>query len=309
MEIISWNVNSIRSRLPRVAALLARRQPDLVCLQEIKVSPQDFPVAEFAALGYASAVHGQEGRNGVAMLARAAPADVACGFDADPAPGQARVLSATVAGMRVMSVYVVNGQAVGTPDYALKLRWLSAFTSWLGSTQRPGDPLLLVGDFNIAPDDRDLYDPDGWRGRNLCSDPERERLATLLSWGLTDLDLTRARNPGPGPLHVLGLPAGRLPRLGPADRPGSRRRAGRRALYRRSGRSGRAEADRGRGQAERPRAADHHSGTGLNLTAAKRGKRGHRPGSWKGSWNGWPRAVAAEQRGLSRDRCRPSAIS
>ena len=197
VEIITWNVNSVRARLPRVAALLARRQPDLVCLQEIKVSPQDFPAAEFAALGYASAVHGQEGRNGVAMLARAAPADVVRGFDADPAPGQARVLSATVAGLRVISVYVVNGQAVGTPDYALKLRWLSAFTSWLEATQRPGDPLLLAGDFNIAPDDRDVYDPDGWRGRNLCSEPERERLAALLSWGLTDL--TRARNPGPGP--------------------------------------------------------------------------------------------------------------
>lgn len=197
MEIITWNVNSVRARLPRVAALLARRQPDLVCLQEIKVSPQDFPVAEFAALGYAAAVHGQEGRNGVAMLARAAPADVVRGFDADPAPGQARVLSATVAGLRVMSVYVVNGQAVGTPDYALKLRWLSAFASWLAATQRPGDPLLLAGDFNIAPDDRDVYDPDGWRGRNLCSEPERARLAALLSWGLTDL--TRARNPGPGP--------------------------------------------------------------------------------------------------------------
>ena len=96
-----------------------------------------------------------------------------------------------------MSVYVVNGQAVGTAEYALKLRWLSAFTSWPGATQRPGDPLQLIGDFNIAPDDRDVYDPDGWRGRNLCSEPERERLATLLSWGLTDL--TRARNPGPGP--------------------------------------------------------------------------------------------------------------
>jgi exodeoxyribonuclease-3 len=197
VEIISWNVNSVRARLPRVAALLARRQPDVVCLQEIKVSSQDFPVAEFAALGYASAVHGQEGRNGVAMLARAAPADVARGFDADPVPGQARVLSATVSGMRVVCVYVVNGQAVGTPDYALKLRWLSAFTSWLEATQRPGDPLLLIGDFNIAPDDRDVYDPDGWRGRNLCSEPERERLAALLSWGLTDL--ARARHPGPEP--------------------------------------------------------------------------------------------------------------
>ena len=157
--------HSIRARLPRVAALLARRQPDLVCLQEIKVSTRDFPVAEFAALGYASAVHGQEGRNGVAMLARTGPAEVARGFDADPAPDQARVLSATVAGLRVVSVYVVNGQAVGTPEYALKLRWLNAFTSWLETTQRPGDPLLLAGDFNIAPDDRDVYDPDGWRGR------------------------------------------------------------------------------------------------------------------------------------------------
>lgn len=189
MEIISWNVNSVRARLPRVAALLARRQPDLVCLQEIKVSPQDFPVVEFAALGYASAVHGQEARNGVAMLARAAPADVARGFDADPAPSQARVLSATAAGLRVMSVYVVNGQAVGTPEYALKLRWLSAFASWLGATQRPGDPLLLIGDFNMRPP-----------GSDRCQSDDQRRVVARLALARGRLPLVPVDHCGGAPL-------------------------------------------------------------------------------------------------------------
>ena len=142
-------------------------------------------------------MHGQAGRNGVAVLSRMQLTDVACGFADDPVPEQARVLSVTGGGMRVVNVYVVNGREVGTPEYELKLRWLDAFTTWLRNTNQAASPLLVVGDFNIAPDDRDVYDPDAWRGRNLCSEPERRRVRALLHWGLTDLG--RAGHPGPGP--------------------------------------------------------------------------------------------------------------
>ncbi len=197
MKIISWNVNSIRARLPRATALLARHRPDLACLQEIKTSTGDFPAAEFAAAGYQAVAHGQAGRNGVAVLSRTELTDVARGFADDPVPEQARVLSVTADGVRVVTVYVVNGRQVGAPEYELKLRWLDAFTSWLRRTYQAASPLLVLGDFNIAPDDRDVYDPVAWRGRNLCSEPERRRVRALLDWGLTDLG--RIGNPGPGP--------------------------------------------------------------------------------------------------------------
>ena len=197
MKIISWNVNSIHARLPRVTALLARDRPDLACLQEIKTRTEEFPAADFAAIGYRAAVYGQAGRNGVAVLSRAELTDVARGFAGDPVPEEARVLSVTAGGIRVVTVYVVNGQQVGAPEYELKLRWLDALTTWLRGTYQTASPLLVVGDFNVAPDDRDVYDPVAWRGRNLCSEPERHRVRVLLDWGLTDLG--RVGNPGPGP--------------------------------------------------------------------------------------------------------------
>jgi exodeoxyribonuclease III len=197
MKIISWNVNSVHARLPRVTALLARYRPDLACLQEIKTTTEDFPVADFAAVGYQAAVYGQAGRNGVAVLSRTGLADVARGFADDPVPDQARVLSVTAGGVRVVNVYVVNGKEVGAPEYELKLHWLDTLTAWLHSTYQPASPLLVIGDFNVAPDDRDVYDPVAWRGRNLCSEPERQRVHALLDWGLTDLG--RVGNSGQGP--------------------------------------------------------------------------------------------------------------
>jgi exodeoxyribonuclease III len=197
MKIISWNVNSVRARLPRITALLARYQPDLACLQEIKTSAEEFPAAELAAAGYRAAVYGQAARNGVAVLSRREVTDVTRGFAGDPVPDQARVLSVTASEVRVVTVYVVNGRQVGAPEYELKLRWLDAFTSWLRGTYQAASPLLVLGDFNVAPDDRDVYDPVAWRGRNLCSEPERRRVRALLDWGLTDLG--RVGNPGPGP--------------------------------------------------------------------------------------------------------------
>lgn len=197
MKIVTWNVNSVRARLPRVAGLLRRHRPDLLLVQELKTRADTFPREEIAALGYESAVHAQSGRNGVAVVSRGPLRAVSAGFPGDPVPDQARVLSADAGGLRVVNVYVVNGQQVGAPDYEVKLRWLDSFADWLGSAHHPGDPLLVAGDFNIAPGDLDVYDPVGWRGRNLCSDAERERLRRLLDWGLTDL--TRRCHQGPGP--------------------------------------------------------------------------------------------------------------
>jgi exodeoxyribonuclease III len=126
--------------LPRVTALLARYRPDLACLQEIKTSTEEFPAADFAAAGYQAAVYGQAGRNGVAVLSLTTLTDVARGFADDPVPEQARVLSVTAGGMRVVNVYVVNGRQVGAPEYELKLRWLDDFTTWLRSPIRPRAP-------------------------------------------------------------------------------------------------------------------------------------------------------------------------
>ena len=145
MKIITWKVNSVHARLSRVTALLARHQPDLACLQEIKTSSGEFPAGDFAAVGYAAAVHGQAGRNGVAVLTRIPLADATSGFSGDPVPGQARVLSVTASGVRVVNVYVVNGREVGAPEYELKLRWLDAFTAWLNDTCQPARPLIVLG--------------------------------------------------------------------------------------------------------------------------------------------------------------------
>ncbi|HXC85229.1 MAG TPA: exodeoxyribonuclease III [Trebonia sp.] len=205
-KIITWNVNSVHTRLPRLVALLARHQPDLVCLQEIKTTAEAFPASEVAAAGYQAVVHGQASRNGVAVLARVPVTDVVRGFAGDPVPEQARVLSVTADGLRVVCVYVVNGKEVSAPEYELKLRWLDAFTAWLRESHRPTDPLIVAGDFNITPDDRDVYAPDVWRGRNLASEPERARIRGLLDWGLTDLG--RLNNEGPGPFTFWDYRAG-----------------------------------------------------------------------------------------------------
>jgi exodeoxyribonuclease-3 len=197
MKIVTWNVNSITMRLRRVEGLLLRHAPDLLCMQELKVAERAFPKAELEESGYASVIHGQAGRNGVAMLSRRPLVEVARGFPGDPLPDQARVVAGTLDGIRVINVYVVNGRAVGAPEYDQKLGWLDALLAWLRTEQDPREPMLIAGDFNIAPEDRDVHDPERWRGQNLCSEHERERLRGLQDWGL--IDLLRLHEPGPGP--------------------------------------------------------------------------------------------------------------
>ncbi len=187
MKLISWNVNSVRARLDRLLALLERHRPDVLCLQETKATDDLFPVDAVRSAGYHAATHGQKTYNGVALLTREPTKGMVAGFAGDPIPEQARVISAEVGGIRVVDVYVVNGKEVGDPKYDLKLAWLDALTAWLEDTHDPSMPLVIAGDFNIAPADRDVHDPERWRDRVLCSDPERRRLETLLERGLVDL--------------------------------------------------------------------------------------------------------------------------
>ena len=187
MKLITWNVNSVRQRLPRLLALLERHEPDVVCLQETKVEDTEFPTMEIAAAGYEWATVGQRAYNGVAVMSRVGLDSVQRGFHGDPAPEQSRVLAARTGDLDVVCVYVVNGKEVGDPAYDTKLAWLDAFHVWVAATYDPQRPLAIMGDFNITPDDRDVWDAELWRGKNLASEPERERLRALLDWGLTDL--------------------------------------------------------------------------------------------------------------------------
>ncbi len=198
MKLITWNVNSVRQRLPRLLALLDRHAPDVVCLQETKVEDADFPTMELAGAGYQVASYGQRAYNGVAIVSRQELADVQPGFADDPVPDESRVLTARVGDVWVVCVYVVNGKEVGNPSYDVKLRWLDALGAWVASRFDPSDQLVICGDFNVTPDDRDVHDPELWRGRNLATDAERERVAALRAWGLVDLARAHAGDkPGP----------------------------------------------------------------------------------------------------------------
>jgi exodeoxyribonuclease-3 len=187
MKVITWNVNSIRTRLDRVLGLLARHQPDLLCLQETKVADEEFPLEAIAALGYRCELFGQKTYNGVALVSREPLGRVVRGFPADPAPDQARVIAGDLGPLRVANLYVVNGESPASEKYRLKLEWLDRLAAWIAAEHRREEPLLVVGDFNIAPEDRDVHDPAAWQGQNLVSEPERERYRSLVGWGLVDL--------------------------------------------------------------------------------------------------------------------------
>ena len=189
MKITTWNVNSLKVRLPQVLGWLGANPVDVLCLQETKLVDEKFPVAELAAAGYRAVFSGQPTYNGVALLWRADRGwqadDLQVGNPHFP-DQQKRLIAATFGGVRVISAYVPNGQAVGTDKYAYKLRWLDALAVWLGEEIAARPRLVVGGDWNIAPEDRDVHDPQAWAGQVLCSAPERERFATLLGLGLHD---------------------------------------------------------------------------------------------------------------------------
>lgn len=185
MRIATWNVNSLKVRLPHVLQWLASHQPDALCLQETKLEDEFFPRAEIEATGYQVLCCGQKTYNGVAILSRTAGAEVLNelpGFDTP----QKRLIAATVNGVRVVCVYVPNGEKVTSDKYQYKLAWLAALRTWLESELQRYPKLALLGDFNIAPEDRDVHDPQTWAGQVLFSDPEKAALQALFALGLED---------------------------------------------------------------------------------------------------------------------------
>lgn len=188
MKIATWNVNSLKVRLPQVLDWLSVQAPDVLCLQEIKMEDAVFPVAEIEAAGYHAVFSGQKTYNGVAILVRAprgVPQAVVRGIPGYDDPQQ-RVISASVEGVRIVCVYVPNGQSVESDKYQYKLAWLSALHDWLSQELQQCPQLVLLGDYNIAPDDRDVHDPLAWQGQVLCSEPERAAFRGLLGLGLED---------------------------------------------------------------------------------------------------------------------------
>jgi len=185
MKIASWNVNSLRVRLPHVLDWLDTHRPDVLGLQELKMPTEAFPTDEIAELGYQSVAYGQKTYNGVALLSLEAPDNVTTGLPNFP-DEQHRVIAADYNGVRIINLYVPNGQTVGADKYIYKLAWLDALRNWLTEELAANPNIVVIGDFNIAPADRDIYDPEEWRGKILCSDDERARLRELESIGFTD---------------------------------------------------------------------------------------------------------------------------
>ena len=185
MKLATWNVNSLAVRLPQVLDWLTAQQPEVLVLQETKLTDDKFPQAEISAAGWHSVWFGQKTYNGVALLSRSEATDVVRnipGFD-DP---QARVLAATVHGLRVIGAYFPNGQAPGTEKFAYKMAWLEALRAWVADELSRHPKLVLMGDYNIAPEDRDVFDPVAWAGQIHCTDEERGHFRSLVGLGLID---------------------------------------------------------------------------------------------------------------------------
>jgi len=185
-KIATWNVNSLKVRLGHVLDWLAAEKPDLLALQETQTVDENFPAEQIEAAGYRAVFAGQKTYNGVATLSLAPGEEVATdlpGLD-DP---QRRLLASTIDGVRVLNVYVPNGKEVGSDKYAYKLDWLEKLRGYVASELSRHPRLVVLGDFNIVPEDRDVHDPEAWRGKILCSDPERAALGALLDLGLRDL--------------------------------------------------------------------------------------------------------------------------
>ena len=196
MLVASWNINSVRARTDRLLGWLETRRPDVVCLQELKCTDEQFPSEQVRALGYHPVLFGQKTYNGVAILSRPEPERIERGFLDAEDDSQARVVSATVAGVRVTSVYAPNGQAVDSPAYHQKLEWFGRFRRWLDLRHSREEPFVVGGDFNVAPEERDVWDPKLWEGQTLFSLPERAALRRAVEFGLEDT--FRKLHPEPG---------------------------------------------------------------------------------------------------------------
>ena len=185
MKLVTWNVNSLKVRLPQVLTWLENNPVDVLCLQETKLTDDKFPQAEIEAAGYQVAFSGQKTYNGVAILSRHAITDVQKNnplFE----DAQQRIIAATIQGIRIICAYVPNGQALDSEKYPYKLSWLASLHEWVKQEMSQHASLAVLGDYNIAPEDRDVYDPAAWEGQNLVSPPERAALQALIDLGLSD---------------------------------------------------------------------------------------------------------------------------
>lgn len=196
MKIASWNINSLRKRQERLLAWLRETNPDVVCLQETKCTDEQFPAEALRDAGYAAVFHGQKSYNGVAILAKEEPREVRMGFCDEVEDDQARVIAAQVRDLRVISIYAPNGQAVGSAAYAYKLAWYGRLTNCLREKEGALERVVVAGDFNVAPNDKDVHDPALWRGAIMCSEEERGAFRAVCAVGLADT--LRLHHPEPG---------------------------------------------------------------------------------------------------------------
>jgi exodeoxyribonuclease III len=208
VRIATWNVNSLKARLDRVGLWLERAQPDVLLMQETKLGDADAPADVFERAGYALTHHGEGRWNGVAIASRSGVADVVTNFGAPLRPArtedtgddepfaEARMIAAACGGVRVVSLYAPNGRSVGSVFYQAKLAWFDRLARWLAEAADPGAPLVLGGDFNVAPADADVWDPQACHGGTHVSEPERAAFARLLDWGLVDIYRRQHSEPG-----------------------------------------------------------------------------------------------------------------
>jgi exodeoxyribonuclease-3 len=187
VKLATWNINSIRAREERLLTWLGQEKPDVLCLQETKVEDAGFPLAPLKKAGYEVAMFGQRSYNGVAIASTQPLVDVTRGFGDGQDDGDARTIAATTHGMRVVCVYVPNGQDLTSDRYPYKLAWLKRLRGYLDRTATPDQPLALCGDMNVTPDDRDVWSPEKWQSSIHCSPPERAALAEVAGFGLTDI--------------------------------------------------------------------------------------------------------------------------
>lgn len=185
MKLATWNVNSLKVRLPHVVDWLSFAQPDVLCLQETKLEDKNFPLSDIEALGYRATISGQKTYNGVALITKADAIDVISAIPDFEDP-QKRILAATIDGVRVICAYIPNGQSLDSDKYQYKLKWLAALRDWLAGEIKRHPKLALLGDYNIAPEDRDVHDPKTWEGNVLVSEPERAAFRALVALGLKD---------------------------------------------------------------------------------------------------------------------------
>ena len=185
MKIVTWNVNSLKVRLEQVLNWLDEHQPDALCLQETKTEDVNFPLLELQQAGYQVVFSGQKTYNGVAIISKGEASDVQYGLPNFEDP-QKRLIAATINGVRIVCIYIPNGEAVDSDKYQYKLAWLAALQVWLKEEMQRYPKLALLGDYNIAPEDRDVHDPVAWAGKVLCSEPERGAFKHLQQLGLRD---------------------------------------------------------------------------------------------------------------------------